>query len=340
MQSDADDASFLARLLAALHDVATSLCCVAYWAGMWCLLDALAVNELVSGCIAIFLVIILAAVKADLLLEKFISAVPTAIQVMSVWLWTCGLAVLSLVVWRIGFFCVHKFLLPGNNVHAVSVALIGIALLILAGRYRSASCAPPVGVVVDIYSPGTRFPPAAFSGHKVGEASLDVLLTIPVVLTWAGIWMLLDNLAVPPVLCGLVCFGWIALCGIFSISDLLRVCCAGVWVVSAVADVMWTSLKTVACIGVWRGTWEAAFEQLGLQKAPHAAATFLVGAVGLTLLMRHRSAMFPPVDFSSDDGDHFHAVGSSPFDTGFSEKDPVRQRDSKVPEETNHGSIA
>lgn len=326
MQSGLEEISFSARCFHAFHDVLTSLCCVAYWAGMWSLLDVFKVDEVASGCAAVFLVVILAWSKSDELLERLVGPAPAALQVLLVWLWTCFLAVLSLIVWRISFFGVHIFLHPGNNPFAVVVTLVGIAILVPVGRYRSASCAPPVGVVVDAYSPGRRFSTAAYSGHNLGEACLDVVLTLPVVFVWAGIWMLLDNLAVPPVLCCIVCFGWISICSVFFLSDRLRDCCAGLGVLSAVADVMWTTLKTVACIGVWRGAWETALHELDLHKAPQAVATFLGGAVGLTLLQRHSSACFPPVDFSSDDGDHFHAVGSVSFRLQPSEKDSLTEK--------------
>lgn len=342
------ESSLKTRSIGAALDAVTSVSCVAYWVGIWSLFDAFKVDKVISGVIASVLIFILAISTSEQWLEKRSATWHPVATNVSAWLWTCLLAVLSLLVWRFAWFFVdenafdeellqdndellkeHAQLLedaklhqgsPGwsqmSSVHAVVIAVVGAGILIATGRFRSCSHASPIGIVADVSASESRvvqgcFAQPAFSGEKITDVLLDFVLTVPVVLVWAGVWMLNDNAKVPPLSSAIVCCGVVALCAIGNIDEFLRNAFAGrSLMVHHVGDIVFTSFLTLLVVGVWRGIWEVIDHNLHLAKHPHLAVGIaLAGATGLTLLQRHRSACFPPVDFSVDDGDHFATVG-------------------------------
>jgi len=301
------------------------------------LFDAFKVDRVISGVVAAVLIFILAILAAEQWLEKRSATWHPVVTTVATWLWTCLFAVLSILVWRFAWFCVdekafddellqdnaelleeiklHKGS-PGwaemSSVHAIIVTLVGAAVLIVAGRFRSASHAPPIGIVADVSALVEGcFAQPAFSGAKITDVLLDFVLTVPVVLVWAGVWMLNDNLKVSPLYSAIVCCSVVALCAIGNIDDYLRSAFEGrSLMVHHVGDIVFTSFLVLLVVGVWRGFWELIDHNLHLAKHPHvAAAVALAGATGLTIMQRHRSTLFPPVDFSVDDGDHFATVG-------------------------------
>lgn len=319
------------RVLAAVLDVLTSVFCVAYWEGVWSMLDALDVNHVISGVAALVIVFMLALVAANQLLEAWAKVWHPVVCNMVAWCWTFCLAVFSLVIWRACWWSIDEqvfdpdslkaearvFGTPGkaqmSNVHAFLLAMLGACILIATGRFRSASHAPPVGVVVDRYVAGGRFAKASFTGSNVKDVLIDFALTLPVVFVWAGIWMCFDNLKVLALLSATLCSAVIAVCASCEVDAHLRGACEGFPTMARnVADVVFTSILVLLVVGMWRGVWEAIDYQLELVKHPQfAAGLALAGAAGLTCLQRHRSAIFPPIDFSTDDGDHFAKVGNT-----------------------------
>jgi hypothetical protein len=290
------------------------------------LLDAFKVHEIASGCAALALVLILTFMRAEQFLDEHDTSWGPVLEALALWLWTSLLAVLSIIIWRLGFFLIHAYIVPPDqNIHALSAVVVGACVLIAAGRFRSTSSSAPVGIAPDVFMPGERFARAVYSGGKFTPMMLDMVLTVPVMLVWAGVWMFADNLAVPPFLSGVICMTAVALCGILTINESLRSACAALSpVLCTLGDIAWTSFLMLLVIGVWRGIWESLAElrvvgpkHMGADslvhtasKTHHAALMAMLGAIGLTALQRHRSALFPPVDFSLDEGDFFVAVGS------------------------------
>lgn len=321
---EAEGNGLVSGLLAAALDVVTSFACVAYWCGVWSFLDHYRVSDYISGGVAIFLVAVLAIAGVDEFFEKRFTARSSAGEDVIMGLWTCLLAVLSILIWRISFQLCYDLILPQkDDIRAIVVTLIGVALLVATGRYPTASGAPPIGYVADKDPSRTRFAKAVFSGSKPLEVLIDLALTVPVVFVWAGVWMLGDNHSVPPLASGLCCSAIAALFTICTISDHFRAACEGhSRIVSSVLGVAWTSLLTLLVVGVWRGIWETYDEHLHLQQkhenrwAPHNAAGLAVaGAIGLIVLQRHRSALFPPMDFALDAGDQAHHLCSHTVST-------------------------
>jgi hypothetical protein len=343
------ESSLKTRSVGAALDAVTSISCVAYWVGVWSLFDAFKVDKVISGVIASVIIFILAVSASEQWLDKRSATWHPVATNVSAWFWTGLLAVLSLLVWRFAWFFVdenafdedllqdndellkeHAQLLkehyelhqgsPGwsqmSSIHAVVIAVVGAGILIATGRFRSCSHACPIGIVADVTASESRvvqgcFAQPAFSGEKITDVLLDFVLTIPVVLVWAGVWMLNDNANVHPLGSAIVCCSVVALSAIGNIDEFLRNAFAGQsLLVHHVGDIVFTSFLTLLVVGVWRGIWEVIDHNLHLAKHPlWAAGIALAGATGLTLLQRHRSACFPPVDFSVDDGDHFATVG-------------------------------
>lgn len=321
------------RVSGASLDVLTSISCVAYWAGIWSLLNTFHVHKIASGLVAQAFVFILALVSAEQWLETKAKGLSPVVGAVLVWVWTCLLAVLSLMIWRLGFFVVDRQVFdpddletnakllgtPGKlqmmNIHCILLAALGAAVLIATKRFRSASHAPPIGIATDIDMPVNdvegRFKPAGYSGSKIQNALLDCVLTVPVVFVWLGIWEIFDNFNVDPLWSGIACSAVVFLCAVCDIDTHLRTAFDGMSPMAHnIGDVAFTSILVVLVVGVWRGLWEVLELYLELTNHPHIAATVaLLGAVGLTCMKRHRSVIFPPVDFSIDDGAHFASVG-------------------------------
>eukprot|EP00929_Paragymnodinium_shiwhaense_P039958 TRINITY_DN20910_c0_g1_i1.p1 TRINITY_DN20910_c0_g1~~TRINITY_DN20910_c0_g1_i1.p1 ORF type:complete len:346 (+),score=33.07 TRINITY_DN20910_c0_g1_i1:118-1155(+) len=317
----------------ALLDIFTSLSTVAYWAGIWSCLNAFNVSELISGVIATLLVFILAVAGVDHSLHETAKNWPTVLEPVLVWCWTCCLALLSILIWRAGWKFLETYYFNGEDLsagtklvllgsaeqvhpssikHGIGLAFLGAAMLVATGRYRSASHAPPIGVVTDLPADGrSRFAPAAFSGSSVKSVLIDFVLTVPVVLVWHGVWTASDNLNIDPLISAIACTATVAVWAVCDVDEFLRRAFAGTSVmVHHVADVVFTTVLVFLVVGVWRGTWETLDHHIDLVNNPRiSAAMAFSGALGLTVMRRHRSAVFPPIDFSIDDGDHFASVG-------------------------------
>lgn len=296
-----------------LLDVLTAFSCVAYWSGIWSLLDIFEVDEVAAGLFTSVLIFFLAVFSAHQILDTSSSKLEPLAKGILTWLWTCCLAVCSICIWRLGFFLIHKHLLkPDKNLHAVLVAMLGAAILLPAGRFRTASSAAPVAIAFDsTATSGEPFPKAVFSGPQCPSVLLDFALTVPVMLAWAGLWMLADNLSISPVWSGLACLAFNTACTWFRLNEHLRDFCSRVHTsLPSVADALWTALLTVVIVGIWRGIWEGLVDHLHIaDRAHNAALTAVLGAFGLTALGRHRGTLFPPVEFELDDGDAFVATG-------------------------------
>jgi hypothetical protein len=335
------ESSYASRLIAASLDTFTAVSCIAYWAGTWNVLDAYKLNQVFSGLAAVVVIFFLAIAAANERLAKLTEKVPPLAEAVLAWLWTCFLAVLSILIWRMCWYMVDKIFFdpsairattdlsseieaqlhvenlgsPGkvqmSNYHAIILTMVGAFTLVAAGRYRSASHAPPIGIVADTSVAETCFAKPVFSGSDFKHVLLDFFLTLPVVFVWAGVWKLNDNAKLDPLLSALICLFVVALLAVVDIDEILRDACVGrSLLVHNLGDLVFTSILVVLVVGVWRGVWEAIDHNLHLAKNAHIAALIAaVGAIGLTALQRHRSALFPPVDFSVDDGDHFASVG-------------------------------
>jgi len=136
-------------------------------------------------------------------------------------------------------------------------------------------------------------------------------LTVPVVFVWAAVWALFDNYKVVPVWSAVACIGVVFLCAVCDIDERLRCAFEGLPTLAHhIGDIVFTSFLVLLVVGSWIGVWETVDHKFELAEHPHfAAAAAMFGAVGLTAMQRHRSAIFPPIDFSVDDGDHFAKVG-------------------------------
>jgi hypothetical protein len=251
------------------------------------------------------------------------------------------LAVLSISIWRLGFAIAHHpyVLPPENDFLACVVAILGAVLLLLTGRFRTACDATPVGFVVDGRYHGERFPASSYVGGVVGQDSqttlsrltgyiVDLLLTWPVVMVWAGVWMFGDNHRVPPVTSFVICLLTVSLLNYGQVEKkIAELVGSSDDVKSAfheatltryvrqafvvLVEGMWTTFLAVLCIMTWRGLWEGLAPWLNLAAHPmHKAiddgdAFFvLVLAIVASLVMagigRQRSSLFPPMDFAKD----------------------------------------
>jgi len=322
---------FNERAYASVLDSLTSVACVAYWAGIWSVLNTFHVPKIGSGLVAQAFVFILALVSAEQWLEKKAKGLSPVAEAVLVWVWTWLLAMHTLLIWRLGFFVVDRQVFdpedletnakllgtPGKleimNIHCILLAVVGSAVLIATRRFRSASHAPPIGIALDepVNDVEGRFKPAGYSGSKIQNALLDCVLTVAVVFVWLGIWEIYDNFNVHPLWSGIACSAVVFLCAICDIDTHLRTAFDGMSPMAHnIGDVAFTSILVILVVGVWRGAWESLELYLELSNHPHIAATVaFFGAVGLTSMKRHRCAIFPPVDFSDDDGAHFASVG-------------------------------
>jgi len=308
-----DEAGPCARCGAAGLDFITGVACISFWAGTWSLFDALAVHELASGVIAWCIVVGLSLASVDQwLARKCADLTPASIACVIAWLWTSFLAALSILIWRMGFHVVNTYFLPPqDSLRAILLTILGCGILALSGRLRSAGDAPPVGFVADESDAKNRFPAASYGRCSLVQVLLDVVLTVPVVLVWAGLWQLGDNLVVPLWPSFLVCNIVIALIGVLRVDALLRTAFSAPAVLVAIMDALWTLVLALLCIGSWRGTWELLDRSLRLASHPwHATLTLVTGVAILSGLRRYRSALFPPMDFTLDrDGPPFYQTG-------------------------------
>ena len=110
---------------------------------------------------------------------------------------------------------------------------------------------------------------------------------------------------------GIACSGVVFWCAVCDIHTHLRTIFGGMSPMAHnIGDVAFTSILVLLVVCVWRGVWEVLELYLELANHPHIAATVtLFGAVGLTCMKRHCSTIFPPIDFSVDEGAHFASVG-------------------------------
>jgi hypothetical protein len=222
---------------------------------------------------------------------------------------------------------------------ACVVVTIGAVLLLLVGRFRTACDATPVGFAVDGRYYGERFPTPSYDAGVTDQDSqatlsrltgylVGVVLTWPVVMVWAGVWMLLDNHEVQPVASLGICFLTVSVLKYGqvekSIAELVGVSDGmksyfheATWVgsvrgaIAVLVEGMRTACLAVLCIMTWRGLWDGLTPWLGLAAHPlHDAvvdgdAFVVLGlAIVASLVMagigRQRSSLFPPMDFAKD----------------------------------------
>merc|ERR1740121_1503307 len=308
---------------------------------MWSCLDRLEAPEIGTGAVAVLLVGISVALDLHRFLETHSNEWSTACINTCVWLWTFVLAVLSISIWRLGFAIAHhrNVLPPQDDFLASVVAITGAVLLLLTGRFRTVCDATPVGFVVDGRHHGERFPACSYVGGVSGHDSqttlsrltgyiVDVLLTWPVVMVWAGVWMLGDNHKVPPVTSFVICFLTVSFLNYGKVERNISELVGGFdgvklfshgatwtrsvrWAFVVLVEGMWTTFLAVLCIMTWRGLWEGLAPWLSLAAHPmHKAiddgdAFFVLGlAIVASLVMagigRQRSSLFPPMDFAKD----------------------------------------
>lgn len=345
------------RIWAALLDTLTGASCIAYWLGVWSMLDAFQVNPWISGLTALGVVVVLARTAADHWLLTRSSDWNAASRAFVTWFWTCCLFALSLIIWRLCFWGVdgkvfnpeeldmeaklaktveddfdaerarmanklgiswmpvRSFGYPGRSemtgAHAFLMVVLGSCILVAEGRFRSASHAAPIGIVADPRGEGCHFDKAAFSGSQLKDVLLDIFLLLPVIFVWRGVWAWYDCLELPAMASAIVANLAVATCSICEIDVRLRDAFDGFSKFAKdVADVVFTSILVLLVVCVWRGMWEWLDDELHVVEHPRiAAGVALAGAAGLTCLQRHRSAVFPPVSFFLDEGNHFAKLG-------------------------------
>lgn len=327
MSADADADDVASRLSMVSLDVITCFAGVSLWMTFWSCLDRLEVPEIENGCAAACVVMVLCMLDSHRRLEATSEHWHPGVVAVAVFLWTFLLAVLSISIWRLSFDVVHMLILPPNDdMRAVLVALVGAVVLLAAGRYRSACDATPVGFVADGRYHGERFATPSFSSGESSDsdsawtrfagAAYDHAVTLPVVLVWAGVWMLGDNHEIHAWGSLLVCGLCIVAFSFFKVEQtLMRQARASQdgkpTAVVAVAEVLWTTLLAILCIMTWRGLWEGLSPHLKLAVHPLrtrvadgdamlAAGFAFAAALVLAWLGRFRSALFPPMDFSRD----------------------------------------
>jgi len=322
-------------------DTLTCVSCVGLWMSMWSCLDRLDAPEVGTGAVAVLLVGICVALNMHRFFETRSKEWPTACINTFVWLWTFVLTILSISIWRLGFAIVHhrSVLPPGDDVLACMVATVGAVVLLMTGRFRTSCDATPVGFVADGRYHGERFPAPSYIGGLVSQDSpptlsrllsyiVDVLLTWPVVMVWAGVWMLGDNHKVPPVTSFAICFltvSFLSHCQVqeklaelvHSSDDVISSFHEATWtksvrwVFAVLVEGAWTAFLAVLCIMTWRGLWEGLAPWLSLAAHPmHQAiddgdAFFVfslatVASIVMAGIGRQRSSLFPPMDFAED----------------------------------------
>eukprot|EP00930_Biecheleria_cincta_P006790 TRINITY_DN107860_c0_g1_i1.p1 TRINITY_DN107860_c0_g1~~TRINITY_DN107860_c0_g1_i1.p1 ORF type:complete len:409 (+),score=54.03 TRINITY_DN107860_c0_g1_i1:82-1227(+) len=357
MAKDVSSHDLGSRVSAALLDTLTGLSCIAYWVGVWGMLDSVHVSPWISGLMAFGAVVVLARTAADQWLEKRSKDWNPVARGLVIWCWTCCLVTLSLMIWRlcmwsvdekvfaqkqldmeaklaktagddfqkerarmaktlgIPWMPVQSYGYPGRTdmtgAHATLMTVLGSCILIAVGRFRSASHAAPIGIVADLCVEGRCFDKAVFSGSELQEVLLDFFLLLPVVFVWRGVWAWYDCLELPALASAIVANLAVAACAICDIDMRLQHAFEGCSkLVKDTADVAYTSVLVLLVVCIWRGLWESLDDRLHLiEHQDIAAGLALAGAVGLTCLHRHRSAVFPPVNFCVDDSQHFAKVG-------------------------------
>lgn len=300
------------KLAGAFVDIVTCIASVSCWCGIWCAVDSLGewTPPLAVGFAAVLMVVILVATNAHGRLELLTETWNSLIAKAAVWLWTSSLAVLSILIWRAGFTIMYHdaVLPPSNTPRAVSFAVLGFTVLAATGYLRSACEAPPFGSVSDCYSLGQRFAAASFSADLYGKsvagtgALHDICLTVPVVFVWAGIWRACDNIEVPLLPSFSVCCLLVCVLGISDADNCMRGMARNYGgVVGKIGSALWCCILAVFSVMSWRAVWEALLLKGRLSSRPILSiAVALEGIVTLTLMQRHRSSLFPPMDFARD----------------------------------------
>jgi len=226
---------------------------------------------------------------------------------------------------------VRSFGYPGRTemtgAHATLVALLGSCILVAEGRFRSASHAAPIGIVADPCSEGSCFYKPVFSGSKLQDVLLDFFLLLPVVFVWRGVWAWYDLIELPALASAIVANLAVATCAVCEIDVRLQDAFEGCSkLVKDAADVAFTSVLVLLVVCSWRGLWQSLDDRLHLIEHQNIAATLaLAGAVGLTCLQRHGSAVFPPISFCVDE-QHFAKVGLTEPESSLSEH-PLAAKD-------------
>lgn len=329
MTQENQDETLAQRLGAVAVDLITSLFCVSLWMTFWSCLDRLEVPEITTGVLAGLVGIFLSTADAHRHLERLSESWSTTVTAVAVFAWTAFLAILSINIWRASFALVHWRLLPHeNDKRAVLISLLGVLVLVASGRMRTTCDATPIGFVVDGRYHGERFATPSYlvgtSLHRsVGALSrlsgaiLDLVLTLPVVFVWAGVWMYFDNHKVDAWLSFAMAAAFVSLLGAFRVEQKLAAMFCndsdghGHHVVIGAVEALWTMALAILCIAVWRGLWEGLSPPLQMAAHPMhralvdgdamvAGALSLLAAIALAALGRFRSSLFPPMDFSED----------------------------------------
>jgi len=340
-KKDCDEAAPGCAFVPVILDALTCVSCVVLWMSMFSCLDRLEAPEIGIGAIAVLLVGIFVALNLHRFLEAHSKERSAACVNTCAWLWCFVLTILSISIWRLGFAIAHHHyvLPPDDDFLACVVAIIGAVLLLLTGRFRTVCDATPVGFVVDGRYHGERFPASSYAGGLECQDSqttlsrlmgyiVDVLLTWPVVMVWAGVWMFGDNHKVPPGASFVLCFMTVSFLNYGRVEKKIAEMVGAfgsvnssfseaTWArsvrraLAVILEGMWTTVLAVLCIMTWRGLWEGLAPWLSLAAHPmHKAvddgdALFVLGlAIAASLVLagigRQRSSLFPPMDFAKD----------------------------------------
>lgn len=307
------------RIHGASVDAVTGLACIAVWAGTWTLLDEYKVPEVPAGCLAIGVLMFLSMCHVSFIIDGFLqrrcSPESTAYAALT-HTWTLLLALLSLSVWRMGFFLLGKTLLQQDDAaNEFMFLLLSGVWLVVCGRLASV-IAPPAAFALD--TPMPSFMDANSSGHQVLQFVDDLLMTIPVIIFWDTLWRLSDQFALGY---SLPVKGICSLCTIFcmcaaNLSGHIHDACRGAPpVLARVVAILWTCALGVLSVWVWRGFWtflpftiSAVHKDHSITLHEATLVEMLVPCImifsGLVVLLgagRIRSLAFPPVSTALDD---------------------------------------
>jgi len=122
--------------------------------GVWSLLDGYRAPKVLSGIVALVLLFILAFAAADKWLDRQAKTWSPMVSAVVVWFWTCGLAIASILVWRLMWWYVDEQVIepggllvetkqiigtPGwaklSNARCILLFSVGTVVLIATGRF-------------------------------------------------------------------------------------------------------------------------------------------------------------------------------------------------------------
>lgn len=310
------------RLRGAALDAATGLACIAVWSGTWTLLNECNVPEMPTGYLATCALMLLSMSRAssviDGLLQRSCYSSESEVYAALAHAWTLLLALLSLLVWRMGFFLLNRTLLQQNDAaHECTFLVLSGAWLSACGRLSSIT-APPAAFAPETSK--SSFMDANASGQQIHQIADDLLMTVPAIVFWDSLWLFSDRFALPHMLSGAA-----GLCTIFCIcagdlhGHVLDACRGAAPVLTRIVAIQWTCVLGFLSLWIWRGFWSCLPGIVSALKpfsrAAHLTAVFdnfVVVLAGLIVLLsagRTRSLVFPPVSASFDDHELMTSVG-------------------------------